>query len=310
MSETIHNCPACGTRASVSVGGRGAGFSFKAGDRVFEHPSYGIYRCATCDLHFKSDRVDDAELGAYYAHLEFESFESEALMPPDRLIVAEAATIPAGRRILDFGCGVGRSLAASVGRLDCFGVEPNARAAEVARARGIHIITEGALHAGGAGEFDMIVMSDVYEHMTRPREEILGLARCLPPGGRMVLVTGAIDYVQPAELLPEFWYFRAPGHLHMASQRHLEWLAGSTGLALERTQFLSHYDGNPVRDTLQGIKLWAYARTHLEPHGAAATLVRAIPVIRRAATWGNAPAWTGGRDHVFAVLAKTESRVQ
>ena len=294
----------------MSVGKRAAGFPFMAGDRTFEHPSYGIYRCATCDLHFKSDRVDDRDLVDYYARLEFESFESARLMPPDRLIVAEAATLPSGRRILDFGCGVGRSLAASVGRLECFGVEPNERAAEVARTRGVHIISEGMLHAGSAGEFDMIVMSDVYEHMTRPREEVLRLARMLSADGRMVIVTGAVDHVHPAELLPEFWYFRAPGHLHMASRKHLEWLAHSTGLALERAEFLSHYDRNLVRDGVQGIKLWAYARTHLEPDGAAAGLVRAIPVIRRAATWGNAPASTSGRDHVFAVLRKTESRAQ
>jgi SAM-dependent methyltransferase len=310
VAQSVTHCPACGTRAAAIVGRRATGFAFIAGGRTFEHPAYSIHACATCDLHFKSDRIADAELSDYYARLEFESFESGSLMPPDRLIVEEAKALPAGRRVLDFGCGVGRSLALSIGRHECFGVEPNERAAQIARGRGITIITEGQLQAGAVGLFDMIVMSDVYEHMTRPLEEVKRLSRSLGNDGRLVIVTGSADAALPRELLSQFWYFRAPGHLHMATRRHMEWLAREASLSLGRVQSISHYDANFIRSALQRFKLWAYTRTHLEPESALGTAVGALPIIGRAACWENAPAVTGGSDHVFAVLTRTESPIR
>lgn len=310
MSATPYDCPACGAPGGDPVGRPANGFTVQAGEKTFRHPPYAIARCTECDCHFKTARLSDAELGHYYACLEYESFESDELMPPDRLIVEEADSLAPGSALLDFGCGVGRSTSRSARRLRCFGVEPNGRAAAVAAQHGITILPDEALNQGYAGSFDMIVLSDVYEHLAHPLEAVRRLARCLAPGGRLVAVTGAVDLVQPKDLLAEFWYFRAPGHLHMASARHMRWLAAAAGLEAVRIEFLSHYAPSLFRDYLQRFKLWAYTTTHLQPDSPASRAVRAIPVVRRAATWSNAPASASEKDHVFAVLRKTGSSIR
>src|SRR5262249_51366327 len=106
------------------------------------------------------------------------------------------------------------------------------------------------------------------------------------------------------ELLAEFWYFRALGHLHMASVRHMKWLAEKLGLTLRRYEILSHYDAKIPGDWLARLRLWAYAVTHLAPASASSRIRRALPVVRRAASWDNAPAVTGSSDHIVAILAK------
>jgi SAM-dependent methyltransferase len=310
MEATPQSCPVCDASNPAPSGRVATPFAMLAGAKEFRHPAYSIQRCGTCGVHFKSARLSDAELSEYYAALAYESFESDALLPPDRLIVQAAQKLPAGSRILDYGCGVGRSLAPSAKRHACFGVEPNERAAAVARSRGITILPDADLEPGRAAAFDLIVMSDVYEHLPRPLETVRRLAACLAPGGRLVVVTGLADAVQPPQLLPEFWYFRVPGHLHMVSRAHLEWLAARTGLALEERVELCHYEADFVRDMLQRIKLWAYATTHLAPASFKAGLVRALPVLGRAAGWTNAPMLSCGKDHVFASFKKTESKLQ
>lgn len=284
-----------------------SGFEVVVGGRTMRHPPYRVRKCNVCGLHYKSDRLNDEQLGDYYSQLEYESFESDTLMPPDKLIVDAQAGLPPGSRILDFGCGVGRTLARSVAERKCFGVEPNARAAAVASQRGITVIADSELDASYAGFFDMVVLSDVYEHLPHPMDTLLRLRRCLKPGGTLLLVTGFADGVNPRELLSEHWYFRVPGHLHMAGSRHLEWIATQGRLRLGRQVALCHYRPSFVQDLMQRARLWAYAATRLSPAGMQARMVRALPVLKRAALWNNAPVMTCAKDHVFASFIKTES---
>lgn len=77
-------------------------------------------------------------------------------------------------RILDIGCGAGanpRALKAKWPHVAIQGVEPNARAAEQARQAGIDVF-HGMLHEWLAtkptGKWDVVVMSDVLEHIPDP----------------------------------------------------------------------------------------------------------------------------------------------
>lgn len=310
MEANAQSCPVCGAPNPPAAGSGATGFSTTVGSKEFLHPPYAVQRCGTCGVYFKTRRLADEDLGEYYATLAYESFESDELLPPDRLLVQAALRLPLGSRILDYGCGVGRSLAPSASRHSCYGVEPNARAASVARERGITILEDAELGPAYSGFFDLIVMSDVYEHLPRPVETVRRLVSCLRPGGRLLVVTGLADAVEPLELLAEFWYFRVPGHLHMASRDHLAWLAQNAGLTLEERVELCHYERDFVRDTLQRIKLWAYATTHLRPTSFMAGVVRAVPVLGRAAGWKNAPMLSCGKDHVLASFKRTESQSQ
>jgi len=302
-------CPACsGTDSSASA--VASEFKVTVAGKTFRQPEYEVRGCTACGLHFKSRRLSDADLADYYAQLPFESFESERLMPTDRLIMAAQNRLPAGSRILDFGCGVGRSLSHSVPRHECFGVEPNARAAEIARARGITILRDEDLDTRHHEFFDMIVLSDVYEHLTKPAQVLERMRGCLKLGGTLVLVTGLVDNVQPRQLLSEHWYFRVLGHLYMVSELHLRWIARTLSLRLTLRTALSHYDRSWIRDSIQHLQSWAYVTTHCSPTSAGARLVRSLPVMRRAALWNNAPMLTCGKDHVFATFTRPEALLE
>ena len=310
MIAATWTCEACGEARQLATGREATGFDTAAGGHVFHHPPYRVCRCERCGAWQKTARLADGELDRYYALLDPDSFETVGLMPPDRVVVEAATALPAGSRILDYGCGVARTLSRSVGRHECFGVEPSARAAKVAGQRGVKLVDDADLERVLAGSVRLAVLADVYEHLVRPLPAVRRLAACLEPGGALMLLTGCADGVEPAELLPECWYFRVAGHLRMVSDRHLAWLASESGLALESARRMSHYDPAPVRDLLQRFRLWAYAATHVGPPGTTARVVARLPIVGRAARWTNAPAVSSGADHVMAVFRKPGNAIR
>lgn len=107
----------------------------------------------------------------------------------------------AGARILDFGCGAGAStvcLAQQYPAAEIIGIDLDASlvtdAAMVVMARGItnaRVLTSPAAAQlpSGIGQFDIIVLSAVYEHLLPDERRVLMpmLWRAIRPGGRLYL---------------------------------------------------------------------------------------------------------------------------
>ena len=93
---------------------------------------------------------------------------------------------------LDLGCGTGRNLAHLRGQ--GVGVDPNAHAVEVARARGLAAFTPAEFAQGEfarPARFDALLVAHVLEHL-EPRaahELVAEHLRFVRPGGRLVLIT-------------------------------------------------------------------------------------------------------------------------
>ncbi|WP_245592426.1 class I SAM-dependent methyltransferase [Actinomadura rifamycini] len=104
---------------------------------------------------------------------------------PDSLIAAITAASP-GPDVLDVGCGTGieaRQFAASGCRL--LGVEPDARMAAFARARGLDVEVATFEDWDPAGRtFDAVVAGTAW-HWVDPRAGAAKAARVLRPGGRL-----------------------------------------------------------------------------------------------------------------------------
>jgi 2-polyprenyl-3-methyl-5-hydroxy-6-metoxy-1,4-benzoquinol methylase len=101
---------------------------------------------------------------------------------------------PAGR-VCDVGCGEGARLErmAELGWTGT-GVEPDGRAAHLARERGLDV-REGTL-AGqrfDTGSFDAVTMAHVIEHVPDPLETLVEARRVLAPGGRLAIATPNAD---------------------------------------------------------------------------------------------------------------------
>ncbi|HEY1715395.1 MAG TPA: methyltransferase domain-containing protein [Solirubrobacteraceae bacterium] len=102
--------------------------------------------------------------------------------------------LPADARILDAGCGSGRTLVelANYGGEVC-GIELNSDAAELARARGLGDVQVGRLEElpWEDGAFDLITCLDVIEHVPDDVTALVELRRVAEPGGWLLVTVPA-----------------------------------------------------------------------------------------------------------------------
>ncbi len=112
-----------------------------------------------------------------------------------RIIRAELDRLPLapGARVLDAGCGSGRTLEELVDYGHAAGIELDDDAAEVARTRGIADVRVGRLEQlpWPAATFDLITCLDVIEHIADDRSAVRELLRVCKPGGFMLVTVPA-----------------------------------------------------------------------------------------------------------------------
>lgn len=102
----------------------------------------------------------------------------------------DAAEVPPGGRVLDYGCGLGTLTAAFCeAGCDAIGVDssPSAIGNALPQARGrVHLLGEKGLNRFDDGEFDLVVVKDVLEHV--PKDEVPGLVHDLGRVSRNQLI--------------------------------------------------------------------------------------------------------------------------
>ncbi len=138
---------------------------------------------------------------------------------------------PAGRRLLELGCGTGVFLAAArEAGWEVEGVEVSAYAAAQARACGFHVATQAVeVLALPAGVYDCIALWDVLEHLRDPVGVLITAARALRPGGVLALSTGDVTSLC-ARLSGARWHlFNLPEHLFFFSPPALRVLLHRAG---------------------------------------------------------------------------------
>lgn len=98
--------------------------------------------------------------------------------------------LPEDAKILDVGCGEGAiTLLVSGGRTErVLGLEPDPARAAAARAQGLNVVTGFADEAFLAehGPFDVILFTDVLEHLPAPGEMLTLVMKGLRPGGLII----------------------------------------------------------------------------------------------------------------------------
>lgn len=145
-----------------------------------------------------------------------------------------------GRRLLDVGCGVGDALgwAADHG-WEAHGVELDAEAVSIARARGLSNVRQGTLdeQAYPPEFFDTITLYQALEHVYSPRATLVECRRILRPGGRVFVSLPNFASI-PRAAFGERWNgMQIPLHLYHFDARTLERLAGECGLQVEEVRY-------------------------------------------------------------------------
>jgi len=124
-----------------------------------------------------------------------------------------------GQKLLDVGCGNGDylMLAASAG-WKVKGVEPDLKALEVARSRGLEVMQGSIDEVAQTGElFDVITMSHVIEHVHDPVSFVKFAYKCLKPGGILYIDTPNIESFCAKRFGKSWRGIESPRHLVLFS---------------------------------------------------------------------------------------------
>ena len=82
-------------------------------------------------------------------------------------------------RVLDLGCGRGPYAALFANRVGC-DIEPSPA---------VHVVADAEALPFGPGVFDMVLSTEMLEHVRNPERAVAEMGRVLRPGGRLVLTT-------------------------------------------------------------------------------------------------------------------------
>jgi SAM-dependent methyltransferase len=221
--ESAELCAACGSERLVPamrVRGEMGEEGLIPTTKEFGTALGDIVRCENC-THMQLDRFpSEAELDAAYETAESEAYvEEEAGQRHSFAAVLERIERFAPQRgaLIDLGCWVGFLLAEARERgwRETVGVEPSAFAASFARERlGLDVRSEELFTADlPIGHFDVAVMGDVLEHLTRANAALDRVGELLRPGGLIALeLPDAGSRV--ARLLGPRWWSVIPTHVH------------------------------------------------------------------------------------------------
>jgi SAM-dependent methyltransferase len=223
-----------------------------------------MFSCRGCATLYTSALPDAAGAQNYD-----EYYDAHNLSVPDFIhlrlaeIVAGFAPYRRAGRLLDIGCGAGTVLeAARRAGWEAEGVEVSRPAVEHLRARGFAIF-HGELAAARYPEnhFDVVIASEVIEHLADPRDLLREAARVLRPGGLLWATTPHSRGASARALGIGWSTVCPPEHLHLFSRRGLKNLLREAGFSRVR---VATHGVNPY-EILAG---WR-GRAAPPPHGGA-----------------------------------------
>lgn len=224
---------------------------------LFNKFGYAVLHCDQCgllSLDFKDNYYNF--LSSYYQKGYFtgnKSFRAYANYKDDkeniiknaRKLLAHSKNHVFGNRLLDVGCAMGFFMEeAQAQGFVPFGIEVSDYAARVAQKKFRDKIFVGpvekyvSLHSKkhDVQPFDMMILSDIIEHLQNPREVLRDLRSLLEPRGVVVLQTGDVDSLW-AKMLGKNWHFFAPPqHLYFFSKKTLTELLSQAGYRVIRVE--------------------------------------------------------------------------
>ncbi|SOB59510.1 Methyltransferase domain-containing protein [Pseudodesulfovibrio profundus] len=241
----IHNCKMCGTPSPI-LWLREEHEPLPVYD--FFGPDYArpYYQCPKCNFIFCTDfdALCAEELDWIYDGMATQSLLKGRINRGYRetvMVINYAALqhVDVKRaKILVFGCGTGLSMnlmlqhemrpwATDYAEFDFTNTDYpadmyNPALAPVMRKRFI------PLDALPKEEFDIITMTEVFEHFTRPRKEMTAVMSALRPGGFLIGTTGVIDWRENPDF-SAWWYKDAQTHVSFLSERSFRQMAKDFG---------------------------------------------------------------------------------
>lgn len=234
--ERVERCAACGgggLKPRFAVRGEIGDSGLIPTTKEFGTALSDIVRCPACG-HMQLDVFpSEDELAAAYAEATSDDYveEEPGQRESARRMLVKLERHVAPGRLLDIGPWVGFYMARARARgWTATGIEPSTFASAYARDRlGLDVRT-GDLFAAelGEGQFDVVLMGDVLEHLVRTDEALEHVGRWLAPGGALVLLLPDAGSLV-ARLLGRRWWSVIPTHVHYFTRGSIARLLGRHG---------------------------------------------------------------------------------
>ena len=168
--------------------------------------------CRECGLIFESPRYDARTIVEGYMASKEAGHDSQYHMRVHsflRTLIKLRRFLPSsGAKVLDIGTAGGAFLeAAQQFGYVAYGMEPSADLVARGKARGLKI-EQGTIekHSFALGEFDLICLWDVIEHLPEPKSALLEIKKLLKPGGLLLINYPDIGTWQAKLAGRKFWW--------------------------------------------------------------------------------------------------------
>jgi len=209
--QVVDPCPVCDAREALPT------FEVEGVDPP-------IVVCTRCGLGRYAPMLDEAEVATLYPG-DYYGEPGAKFRPLIEWLVRVVAArhiaflsngLPAGRRVLDVGCGRGVILGPLADRgFEAHGVELSDEATRGIDPRAQVRIAPTLAEAGyESGRFDQVVVWHVLEHLRDPRATLEECHRILRPGGRLIVAVPNFASWQARWSGPDWFHLDAPRHLH------------------------------------------------------------------------------------------------
>ena len=206
---------------------------------------YRIFRCGSCELrmtefanHYEEFVRRFYQEGyftgdpKYGAFTEYEKDKGNIIRNLS-VILKHLKFYKPGGTLLDAGCAMGYMVEAALkAGYDAYGFDPSSyalsRADASVRKRLKGHTVKSAVYP--KNRFDVVTLTDVFEHLHEPRADLVKLASLLKPGGLVVIATGNTDSLA-ARLFGWRWtFYIPPQHLYFYNKSNLTQVLEMSGL--------------------------------------------------------------------------------
>lgn len=298
-------CPVCNSPASLI--GRLPEVPWFAGMQLEKPiPGGSLYRCSSCSLKFRFPIPEIQELERLYDNSLTTAWESGARrLDWERIVAYVKEVFPHGGRVLDFGCYSGGMLQMLGKRYQRHGVEINRSAAETAiRRDAAATIWQKLEDIPDKMRFDIIVATDVIEHVVNPESFLMGLSSLLDKQGILILTTGDADNSLWNWFGANWWYCFIPEHISFISDAWVKYFCRKHAFTIRKIEKFKYRRFGSVRYCLDMVIIAVYG---LVPRFYLRMLTVAKGILNRPRVVG--PRGMGiSADHLFIVISPKTSQ--
>jgi 2-polyprenyl-3-methyl-5-hydroxy-6-metoxy-1,4-benzoquinol methylase len=218
------SCPDCKNEKVKFLGKLQDGYWFAG--KSLKSPALGanLYECPLCFLKFRYPLMTEEFYEKHYDNSSIITWADESDRPDwEKIIQHIEGAFPKGATVLDFGCYTGGFLSKLSSNYTKYGVEINQSAAKFAMGSNRVSKVWGRLDEIPKNlKFDVIVASDVIEHMTNPATFLRELIKFLKKDGALIMTSGDSENYLWKLFGANWWYCYYVEHISFISKTWAE----------------------------------------------------------------------------------------